>query len=129
MNSKLIKVYLTVVTVLLIIGICLGVYVWYTLQQINSAAEGVETQERPAPESAAPGIQLEAPIVVDTAKLPESQRKVLETVGLGNETFTITQDMVTCAEDALGAARVEEILSGAAPSPLESLKLLPCVKR
>lgn len=129
MNSRLIKVYLTIVTVLLVIGISLGVYVWYMLQEINSAAEGVETPGRPASESAAPGIQLEAPIVVDTAKLPESQRKVLETVGLGDETFTITQGMVTCAEDALGSARVEEILGGAAPSPIESLKLLPCVKR
>ena len=129
MNSRIVKVYLAIVTVLLVVGIGLGVYVWYTLQEINSAVDGVETPESPTVESETPGIQLESPIVIDTAKLPESQQKVLETVGLGDETFTITQGMVQCAEEALGTARVEEILGGSAPSPIESLKLLPCVKQ
>lgn len=127
--SKLMKIYLVVVTVFLLFGVGLGVYVWYTLQEINSAASGVNTPSASEEGSKAPTIVLDEPIIVETSNLPASQQKVLDTLGLEGESFTITQSMVTCAEDAVGAVRMQEILGGSAPSPLESLKLLPCMKR
>lgn len=123
---KLIKIYLVVVTVLLLVGIGLGVYAWYTLQALNTATSevgGVTT------ESSEPTIVIDEPIVIKTSELPASQQKVLDTVGITADSFTITQNMVSCAEEAIGGARMQEILDGAAPSPLESLKLLPCMKK
>jgi flagellar basal body-associated protein FliL len=130
MKMKLIKIYLAVVTVLLLVGIGLGVYAWYTLQKLNTATSevgGVPAGDTaPAPK---PTVILDKPIVIKTSELPASQQKVLDTVGITADSFTITQDMVTCAEGAVGGTRMQEILDGSAPSPLESLKLLPCLKK
>ncbi len=135
---KLIKIYLAIVTVLLIVGLGFGVYVWYTIQHVPSAADipafeqkTTASTEENTPETSHTSqndAETVAPIVIETDTLSETQQGMLESMGYTKDTVTITPTMVACAEDAVGAARLKEITGGAAPSPLESMKLLPCFK-
>jgi hypothetical protein len=135
---KLIKIYLGIVTVLLILGIGFGIYVWYTVQKIDAE---VGTVKKETPQAIVPSpvvdtnvsskasTEITEPVVVKTADLTTTQQNMLKTFGYTQDTFTITPAMITCAENAVeGKARLEEIMKGAAPTPLESLKLLPCFK-
>ena len=129
---KIIKIYLVVVTVLLFIGLGFGVYVWYTLQTLSTKSDTALVEPKDAAstakDSSDEGETVMEPIVVKTADLSDSQQKILESFGFGGETFTVTSAMISCAENAVGKARLQEILDGAAPTPLESIKLLPCFK-
>lgn len=136
--------YLIVVTVLLLIAISLGVYVWYTLQTVETrntteqldqtnpstlqTADGdvdsnIETSESESKTT------VTEPIKVNTDSLSDTQKKMLETLGYSESTITITPEMIACGEEAVGAGRLKEITDGSAPSPLESVKLLPCFKK
>jgi hypothetical protein len=133
---KFIKIYLVVVTTLLLIAVGLGVYVWYTLQTLDAGVREVRVTKSEITgtkvsnsETSDETVQvLTEPIVVKTSSLPESQQKVLNGIGYTAETFTITPSMASCAEKAVGKERLDAILGGGAPSPLESVKLLPCLK-
>ena len=59
--------------------------------------------------------------------LSDSQRSVLETVGVDSETFVITAAMQECVEVKLGTIRMQEIIAGDAPTTMETIKLLPCL--
>lgn len=59
--------------------------------------------------------------------LSDAQADVLGKVGVDVDTFVITPAMQACAEEKLGTARMNEIIAGAAPSTLETAKLLPCL--
>jgi hypothetical protein len=152
---KLIKICIGILIVLLLGGIGAGIYVWYTVQQINSqvgdtvrnvpdkptatennvvetdlkapAQKAVETtptpQEKEVQKDTTP-----APIVIQKSDLSESNKKIVETIGVTGDTITITPAMIQCAQDAVGETRIAEIIGGSAPSPLESMKLLPCTK-
>ena len=125
---KGIKIFLGVVIVLLLIAIGFTVYVWYTLQSLKTPAPSVLTEteivEPQENTTTAP-----APIVIEKSDMSESQQKALETLGFTQESYTITPTMVNCAEEAVGKTRLAEITGGTAPTPLESIKLLPCFKK
>lgn len=129
---KPIKTYLVVVTLLLFMALGFGVYVWYTIQKFD-ATEGVEIiNAEDVRDASSTTVNDEPtatdPIVIQTSELPQAQQEILKGIGYSSETFTITGAMMMCAEDAIGVKRLEEITGGAAPTPLESLKLLPCLK-
>ena len=132
---KGIKIYLAVVTVLLVIAIGLGVYVWFTLQTLNttspqevgSVSEKSEKSTSAQKEVATPLIS--EPITITKQELSPTQQKLLETLGFDEESFTITPSMIVCAENAVGKERFAQIIGGDSPSALESLKLLPCFKK
>lgn len=126
------KIYLIVVTVLLIGALGFGVYVWYTLQTLENIADsayGVPNSGT-VTEEVKSEVEINTPpsgsVTVETNSLSEGQQKALEGLGYTKESITFTPAMIECARDAVGAERYEAILGGAAPTPLESLKLLPC---
>lgn len=154
---KSIKTYLIVVSLLLAFAIACGVYVWYTVQQTQTRIEQIGEKE-PVPievkddgaeaqnvsgatsttqgdvsvsptagTQVAPVSEVVKPIVVDTNTLSDSQQKILESFGYSGS-LTITPAMIACAEEAVGKERLQQIMDGNSPSPLESLKLLPCFK-
>lgn len=155
---KSLKTYLIVVSLLLVVAIFSGVYVWYRVQQTHVQIEKIGAKEVILPQSnedqksnqngeqttssgqkGVPEVQSEPaqtestpevtkPIVVDTAKLPDSQQKILKTFGYDEGTLTITPAMISCAEEAVGKDRLGEIMGGSSPSALESIKILPCFK-
>jgi len=61
--------------------------------------------------------------------LTDGQRKLLSSVGINPDEFTITSAMAACAETKFGASRVEEFKNGATPSFTESAGLLVCYKQ
>jgi hypothetical protein len=63
---------------------------------------------------------------VNTSQLSDSQRAMLRAFGIDTDSVTITPAMVACAEGRLGAARVEEIRNGAAPTMAEGAMLFAC---
>ncbi len=132
---KTIKICLAIIVVLLVLGIGIGVYVWYTIQHVPTAADIPNLQQRAEVQTerstvATPDVTEDiAPIVIETDTLSDTQQSMLETMGYTKDTVTITPAMIACAEDAVGGARLKEITGGAAPSPLESVKLLPCFKQ
>ncbi len=146
-----------IVSLLLVVAIFAGVYVWYRVQQTHVQIEKIGAKEVTLPKTtennkqdqnannATPSEQKIAstsqsslstksapetvkPIVVDTATLSDSQQKILKTFGYDKGTLTITPAMIACAEDAVGKERLGKILDGSAPSPLETIKILPCLK-
>ncbi len=134
---KAIKIYLVVVTLLLVIAISLGVYAWYKIQTFSGAVPtGVESTEVTSSgtvtkdgKGTSTGVTpAKEAIVIPTESLSSSQQKMLEAFGFDQKSFTITPAMITCAENAVGKDRLNEIVNGGAPSPLESMKLLPCFK-
>lgn len=135
---KAIKIYLAIVTTLLIIAIGVGVYVWYMIQHVPSGAmsgrestEVRQTKEKTSvqTESTTPQEKSAEPIILQTSTLSETQQKMLTTLGYTQDNVTITPAMIACAEDSVGKERLNEIIKGSAPSPLESVKLLPCFKK
>ena len=68
------------------------------------------------------------PIIINTTTLSETQQSILKTFGHNSQTLIITPAMVVCAQDSVGKERLDEIMKGSAPSPLESVKLLACFK-
>jgi endonuclease YncB( thermonuclease family) len=64
--------------------------------------------------------------VIDTAQLTEGQRRLLNFLGIDTTVFTVTAEMVICANDAVGISRLAEITTGGLPSIAEGIKLIGC---
>jgi hypothetical protein len=130
------------ILLVLSLGILIGVgYVW---KQLAFTQGDAARQAMPFVENASgtqPLIQervnvqststplLTKPITVSTESLPESQQKVLDTLGIGAQSVTVTPQAVACAVETLGVARALEIKEGSTPSIAEGLTLLTCLKR
>jgi hypothetical protein len=125
------KIFFITSVILLTVAVMVGVYVWYTVQkydiQVNSGAPG--SLEKSDIDESVMSTSQEEPIVIKKSDLSSTQQKTLETLGYERDTLTVTPGMITCAKDAVGVERYGQILSGSAPSPLESLKLLPCFNK
>lgn len=122
-------------TIVILFGIG---YVWrelaFTAHTVvpAEATETVATTsalELSASTTALAPVPLSEPITVTAGDLPDAQRAVLETLGMGDASITITPEMVRCAIDSLGAVRVGEIQKGDAPSLAEGLTLIACMKK
>ena len=127
---KALTIFLITGLVFLVIAAGAVGYVWFKLQNTLSTdavptAEKVDFVESPETPIAntvpAQGIQL------DTSAVSDSQKAVAEKVGIDLDAVVITPEMVSCAEQKLGSARVQEIMAGAAPTTLESISLLGCL--
>lgn len=68
----------------------------------------------------------EAGTETDTSDLIESQRQLLENLGVDADEITITEEMAACAHAEVGSVRLREIQNGAEPSFAEGAKLLAC---
>lgn len=127
---KGIKIYLGIVTALLVGAIGFGVYIWYTVQTLNTAnSTEVKSPKGSERVGTVETENTEAPITISKDSLSPTQQKIVESLGYTQDSFTITAEMIVCAKDAVGEVRYDEITSGAAPTPLESIKLLPCFKK
>lgn len=149
---KRIRTFLIVVGILLLIGICACVYVWYMIQQLHvkqdvliapskdeSTVDTSHNYKDPVPiPSVTPTSPPQQPqnistgtkstIQIRAADLSDAQRDLIRTLGLP-ETFVITESMIQCAKTGVGEARLAEIIKGAAPSPMEAVRLGVCLKK
>ncbi len=130
--------------VMLVIATGAGVYVWYVYQRVAQekelAAPAVDmvTNETDTVSSSTRDTTVsttsrsrttEPPIVISADSLSSEQRAILETFGMGGARIEITDAVLECAQGALGEERLNEIVKGSAPSPLEALRLAGCLKK
>ncbi|HEX4799519.1 MAG TPA: hypothetical protein VFV22_03275 [Candidatus Paceibacterota bacterium] len=133
---KIIKILLGVIVVLLSVGIGLGVYVWYTIQKLEEVTPQSTVEHRDVVGGDASSTvsqsavtkNADESITIETSTLTSSQQAILNSFGVKGDHITVTKDMITCAEDAVSSSRFNEIINGAAPTPLEGIKLMPCFK-
>ncbi len=132
--------FLTISFVALAIAIAVAVGVFLFLQyQLGSVSKETNVPLNPNPvtdnqplqeELVTPVSSTTAPtgIPLKTLPLSEGQNNSLQQLGINPETFIITETMITCAEGEMGATRFDAIVAGAAPSFMEGLALVKCVK-
>ncbi len=137
---KSIKIYLIIVSSLLLLAIAALIYVWYVYQNVQpaltptppSSAEHItdtgEVKEDNAVTSSTKE-SISGGVTIDTQNLTEAQRSILASFGYKGDTVTIPREVISCAEQSVGAQRFTEILDGSAPTPFELLKLSPCLKK
>lgn len=146
------KIFLIVSTSFLFIALCAGVFVWYLYQDLPGAHSSLDEMPSDAEMQVRGDLEMfqmedvhvatETPmsdvssqsasenvITITTASLTPTQRAVLETFGIADEQFEVTDSMITCAQEAVGVHRFTEIVNGSAPSPFEVLTLAPCLRR
>lgn len=133
---KGIKIYLGVVTVMLIVALLLGVYVWYTLLTLPSPAEEApvlpdiqSSENENEGEERESQVEVREDIKIKKEDLTDSQKKALEAFGINVDSIVITEEMIVCAKAGLGEDRFALILDGSAPGPLEAVKLYGCFKQ
>ncbi len=68
-------------------------------------------------------------IKLSSLSLEDGQRRALEAAGIDVETFVITKPMISCGVEKLGERRIGEIVTGGAPTLIETTKLVPCLTR
>ncbi len=93
-----------------------------TTEQYSDSANASATTSETSVASDIPATGL----VIDIRTLPETQQGVLKSLGY-EQTITFTPEMISCAEERLGRARVIEIKNGATPTILESASLMACI--
>ncbi len=133
------KRYLFSMLILLTLALIAGVCVWFLYQDMNVAQlMRHEAEEKGFPEQSlmesSESVSLESdvtaaePINITAESLSDNQRAILKSFGYGTAGFTITEAVIVCAQAEVGDERFREIVDGAAPSPMEALSLLPCMK-
>lgn len=139
---KAIKIYLIVVSVLLVIAVGFGVYIWYVIQTLNQShpvdTTGIDidafTPTKTSDSTTSPQVHVptttssKTDIVIPLESITDTQRSMLKTFGYTQDEIVITEEMIFCAQNAVGAGRLDEITNGAAPSPFEAVKLATCLK-
>ncbi len=129
----------------LVVGIAIGFFLGNTYsydQVVDFLAPGLPQQTSTAPKtktvdvpstsnavtaSSSSKAPVEADVTISTSALSDSQRAILSKLGIDADRVTITPEMVSCAYEKLGEARVKEIVDGAEPSAFELLKVAPCL--
>jgi hypothetical protein len=91
----------------------------------------VEEEPMPeeTPETAPVAVAEDEPAGIPLRDLPlsDTQKSLIEGIGIDVATYEISPATITCAENALGAERFSEIVEGSSPSGFEMLRLTPCL--
>ncbi len=120
---KAIKIFLITSAILIIVAMGVVGYVWFKIQQNISS----DTAFTPSDQTPIANTIPEEGIKIDTSSLTDDQKALAEKVGINLDEVVITQEMVSCAEQKLGAERAQEIADGDSPTALESVSLLGCL--
>jgi hypothetical protein len=136
---KALKIYLMVMGGLFTLAILIGVGVWFLYQDLPGANPTRYTENVPFKVNESKDVQVDTAPGTPTTEtviytitpdsLSEGQRAVLESFGMGGGAFEVTQPMIDCVTESVGDKRFSEILGGSAPTPLEALAFLPCIKK
>tara|TARA_B100001179_G_C18327547_1_gene290853 strand:+ start:172 stop:528 length:357 start_codon:yes stop_codon:yes gene_type:complete len=113
------KVILFFFTTFFLIAATLFVYSQYF------KVEFTQTKAQKAPET--DSITATSTINIEPSVIPDDQFEVLKKAGVDPENISITSEMITCAEEAVGRERLSEIAEGNKPSLIEIRKLMSCL--
>lgn len=73
-------------------------------------------------------IVIDSGIFIRDIPLSDTQKELLGKAGIDVDTYYLEPAVISCAANALGEDRYQEIVSGASPGLLEMTKLLGCIK-
>lgn len=113
-----------VMVVIFVLGISLGYYFGSGSVPFTDDTEEVSQENNGSVTASVPAEGM----TIDTSALSDTQRKMLETMGVDTENLVLTPDMVACAEAEIGSVRLMEIKDGASPSMSESASLMGCYR-
>ena len=82
-----------------------------------------------AAQAAASGNGSAVAFTLNLANLPDTQKAFLRTMGIAGDALPVTNNMLVCAEAAVGSDRMLAIKNGATPTMGEGLKLAGCYKK
>jgi hypothetical protein len=98
------------------------------LKEIEAPAIVVPPQDATSPASAQPSTPTtNQGVPVSDLPISETQRDALESAGIDPNAIQITPEMEACFIEKLGDERVQEIINGATPGPLEIFKASSCL--
>jgi hypothetical protein len=119
--------YLKWVVLFLIVVIALAI--WYVAEAPKAVSDLPDQLENNASTTDGAAEAPKAEVKSEPAVTPTpAQVKVLETVGLSAETLSFTESEIACFKDVLGEERVNEIIGGAVPGPVELYKAKACLQ-
>jgi len=123
---KALKIFLITSFVLLLVAAGAVGFVWTKFQAVTQEVSN-ETTFIPSEETPVANIVPEEGIKIDTSDITNEQKALAQKLGINLDEVTITPEMISCAEQKLGSARIEEISAGESPTTLESISLLGCL--
>ena len=117
---KIIQILVIIVLVLVILILSAGAYVWL---KNPMGLKGIVESKIPFIEQPKFDVSYDHPLL-DTA-----QEKQLRDIGIdpANLPTEITTEQQECGIEKLGAERVQELMSGQSPGPMDAIKLMPCL--
>jgi len=123
--KKIFKVFGVVLVTIVIIALALLSYLLIK----NPLGIGEMIKAALTSDTAATAVTTDQGSNYDHPLLSSEQEAKLTAAGvdIGKIPTTITVGQQKCATDKLGESRIKEIMSGANPTPLEILKLTPCL--
>ena len=131
------KRFLLISASLFVFAAIVVVALWWFVQSSTFSAEPAATDVEfttLTPASVAPAEEVTAtsePATAAASDLPISaeQRAAAEQLGIDVDSFQITPEMIACATEAVGEARLAELSAGAEPSFGELFSLGSCLKQ
>jgi len=67
-------------------------------------------------------------LTIKQTDLTSGQQRLLEILGIDTSVFTVTETMITCAQEVVGVDRLAEITGGELPSFMEGVRLVGCYR-
>lgn len=119
----------TSIILALIVGVVIGFFLSPMIMGNNEASALQATEDTEIKEvdsTLVVGGEDEAAFTIQIDSLPPEQRMMLKGAGVGGDRVVITNGMVACAENEMGAKRVLEIKNGAEISLTEGAALVGC---
>lgn len=123
------KKFLIVMVILLSIAliVAIGAFLYVSSKLKESSTVNVQTTSGESTQTQEVNYVEEGSIPLRDLPMSDSQKSIIETMGVDVDTYVITPEAIDCVREKLGADRVDEIVNGAAPSVWESAKIVPCL--
>jgi len=123
---KALKIFLITSFVLLLVAAGAVGFVWTKFQAVTQGVSK-DTTFIPSEKTPVANTVPEEGIKIDTSEITDEQKALAQRIGINLDEVIITSEMISCAEQKLGSARIEEISAGESPTTLESISLLGCL--
>jgi len=138
------KKFISISLILVGIALIATVVVWYLLQGLfvnkSTATSKTDNSITNFIKAKVTGNEISGDDLNPATKPPEEleiagytvtaeQKQVAESLGINLDVLSLTGAAIDCAQKKLSPERIEAILSGEAPTIIETVTLLPCLKK
>lgn len=134
------KSFIIVGILLLLIALGAVGYVWMKLQDVSKEIKSEITESvldensvRTVPDTVEQEVRAVGEtlppesVQIDTSQITSDQKAVAKKFGIDVDDIVVTPEMISCAEEKIGVARLQEIIDGSSPTTLEGISMLGCL--